>query len=293
MGKKNNNYHDEWALVADDEEMLRVLATEMLIQLGFRVDTVKNGLEALEKLKKNAYTFMLTDIKMPKLDGLELIAKISSRYPDLCTIAMTGYSKEYSYVDVIESGATDFINKPFVIEELDAKLRRAITERDTKRELSTLSITDSLTDLYNRRHFYDRLNDEIARAERFEHTLSLMLLDLDNFKHYNDTYGHLAGDEILKNAGKIMKSKIRQGVDSGYRYGGDEFGVILVDADEKICKGIGTRIENGILDECGLGVSKGYADFLRGMTPESLVNTADEELYREKAEKRKNLLRST
>ncbi len=293
MGKKNNNYHDEWALVADDEEMLRVLATEMLTQLGFRVDTVKNGLEALEKLKKNAYTFILTDIKMPKLDGLELITKISSGYPDLCTIAMTGYSREYSYVDVIEAGATDFINKPFVMEELDAKLRRAITERNTKRELSRLSITDSLTELYNRRHFYNRLNDEIARAERFERTLSLMLLDLDNFKNYNDTHGHLAGDEILRNTGRIIKSKIRQGVDSGYRYGGDEFGVILVDANEKICKDIGTRIENEVLAQCGLGVSKGYADFLGGMTPESLVNAADEDLYRVKAEKRKNLLRAT
>jgi len=293
MGKNNNNYHNEWALVADDEEMLRVLATEMLDQLGFRVDSVKNGLEALEKLKKNPYTFILTDIKMPKLDGLELIREISSRYPDLCTIAMTGYSKEYSYMDVIEAGATDFINKPFVMEELDAKLRRAITERDTRRELSRLSITDSLTELYNRRHFYDRLHDEIARAERFERTLSLMLLDLDNFKDYNDTHGHLAGDEILKDTGKIIRSKIRHGVDSGYRYGGDEFGVILVDADEKICKDIGIRIENGILDLCGLGVSKGFAGFLKGMTPESLVNTADEDLYRAKAEKRKHLLQST
>ncbi|MBL7212489.1 MAG: diguanylate cyclase [Desulfobacteraceae bacterium] len=279
-------YSDEWVLIADDEESLRVLVLEMLSHLDFRADSVENGDKALKRLENNPYTILLTDIKMPGIDGLELIKVTRSRYPDLCAIAMTGYTKEYSYVDVVKAGATDFINKPFGIEELEAKMRRAITERNTRQELSKLSITDSLTGLYNRRHFYDRLNDEIARAQRLEHKLSLMLLDLDNFKQYNDTRGHLAGDELLERVGDIIKSNIRLGVDSGYRYGGDEFGVILVDADEKICKNIGTRIEETILDQCHLGLSMGYADFLEGMTPETLVIKADQDLYGVKNEKK-------
>ncbi|NQU13966.1 MAG: diguanylate cyclase [Desulfobacteraceae bacterium] len=286
MDKEDIKYSDEWVLVADDEESLRVLVLEMLSHLDFRADSVENGDKALKGLENNPYTILLTDIKMPGIDGLELIKVTRSRYPDLCAIAMTGYTKEYSYVDVVKAGATDFINKPFGIEELEAKVRRAITERNTRQELSKLSITDSLTGLYNRRHFYDRLNDEIARAQRLEHKLSLMLLDLDNFKQYNDTRGHLAGDDLLERVGDIIKSNIRQGVDSGYRYGGDEFGVILVDADENICKNIGTRIEETILDQCHLGISMGYADFLEGMTPETLVIKADQDLYGVKDEKK-------
>ncbi len=168
---------------------------------------------------------------MPGMDGLELIRSVQSAFPEVSIIAMTGYSRGYRYIDVINSGAKDFINKPFGIEELEAKIRRAIRERNALKELSRLSITDSLTGLYNQRHFYARLKEEIVRAQRQKHPLALVLLDMDNFKTYNDTHGHLAGDELLQNVGRIINNCIRENVDSGYRYGGDEFAIILIDAD--------------------------------------------------------------
>jgi diguanylate cyclase (GGDEF)-like protein len=198
---------------------------------------------------------------------------------------MTGYSKEYDYVDVVNAGAADFINKPFGIEELEAKVRRAIIERNIKDELSKLSITDSLTGLYNQRHFYIRLKDEITRAERQKHPLGLILLDLDNFKKYNDTHGHLAGDELLQKVGEIVNLKIRQGVDSGYRYGGDEFAIILIDADERISKVIGQRMEQGIEEKCNLSASLGYAYFSEGMAMKAFVEAADKQLYKVKKQK--------
>jgi len=286
MDQEDIKYSDEWMLVVDDEESLRLLVLEMLSHMGFRVDSEENGDNALKNLEKNPYTFLLTDIKIPGIDGLELIKLTRSRYPDLCTIAMTGYVKECSYVDVIKAGATDFINKPFSIGELEAKVRRAIIERNTRQELRKLAITDSLTGLHNQRHFYDHLRDEITRAHRLRHKLSLMLLDLDNFKQYNDTHGHLAGDQVLQRVGDIIKSNIRQVVDSGFRYGGDEFAIILADADDNICKGIGSRIENAIQDQCDLGVTIGFADFSEGMAPESLVHKADQELYGFKGERK-------
>jgi len=244
------NYSDEFVLVVDDEDYIREPIVEMLRRMGFRVDSAANGKHALEKLKEKPYTFLLTDMRMPEMDGLELIKSAERDYPNVSTIAMTGYSKEYDYVDVVNAGAADFINKPFGIEELEAKVRRAIIERNIKDELSKLSITDSLTGLYNQRHFYIRLKDEITRAERQKHPLGLILLDLDNFKKYNDTHGHLAGDELLQKVGEIVNLKIRQGVDSGYRYGGDEFAIILIDADERISKVIGQRMEQGIEEKC-------------------------------------------
>lgn len=280
MHPENISYANERILLVDDEEGIRLPVLEMLRHLGFQAHSEETGDKALEKLENNPYTFLITDIKMPGIDGLELIKRATSEYPGLCTIAMTGYTKEYSYVDVIRAGATDFINKPFKIEELEAKIRRAIVERDTRRELSKLSITDSLTELYNQRHFYERLRDEITRAQRQGHKLSLVLLDLDDFKQYNDRHGHLAGDELLHKVGDIIKSKIRQGVDSAYRYGGDEFALILVDADEAICNAIGSRIEDTVRDQCNLGVSMGFANYLGGMTPEAFVGKADQELYK-------------
>ena len=279
------NYGDEFVLVVDDEDYIREPIVEMLRRMGFRVDSAANGKHALEKLKEKPYTFLLTDMRMPEMDGLELIKSAERDYPNVSTIAMTGYSKEYDYVDVVNAGAADFINKPFGIEELEAKVRRAIIERNIKDELSKLSITDSLTGLYNQRHFYIRLKDEITRAERQKHPLGLILLDLDNFKKYNDTHGHLAGDELLQKVGEIVNLKIRQGVDSGYRYGGDEFAIILIDADERISKVIGQRMEQGIEEKCNLSASLGYAYFSEGMAMKAFVETADKQLYKVKKQK--------
>ena len=280
------NYGDELILAVDDEKSIRELLGEMLDQLGFKVHFVAGGSDAIQELKRGNYTLLLTDIGMPDMDGLELIKRVKNYYPDICAIAMTGYSREYKYVDVVNAGASDFINKPFGLEELEAKIRRAIIERNIKQELNRLSITDSLTGLYNQRHFYDRLRHEIVRAQRQKNQLALILLDLDNFKQYNDTYGHLAGDELLRKVGSIINIKIREGVDSGYRYGGDEFAIILIDANQSIGHHILKRVEMGIEEECKLSASVGYAHFLDGMKLETIVEKADQLLYKSKEDKK-------
>jgi len=286
------DYSEEPILVVDDEDAIRGPIVEMLIHLGFPADSADNGKDALQKLKKESYAFLVTDIKMPEMDGLELIKYVKNYHPYICAIAMTGYSRDYQYMDVIDAGASDFINKPFLIEELEAKIRRAITERNIKQELNRLSITDSLTGLFNQRHFYSRLNEEIVRARRQKNQLSMILLDLDDFKQFNDNNGHVAGDEVLKKAGAIISANIRQGVDSGYRYGGDEFAVILIDANVDISQRIAKRIEEYIERDCKLTASTGYANFSEEMTAEEFVEKADQYLYKFKG-KRKNLKKNT
>ncbi len=221
---------------------------------------------------------------MPGVDGMDLIKMVCKNH-DISIIAMTGYSEGYTYVDVINAGASDFIKKPFGIEELEAKIRRIITERNLRKELNRLSITDSLTDLYNQRHFYFRLNEEIKRAKRQRNLLALILLDLNDFKTYNDKHGHLAGDEVLRDAGEIVRSCIRDSVDSGYRYGGDEFAIILIDADITIAKEIGTRIEEGFYSKNTVTVSVGYSIYQADMTAKELIDIADKDLYRSKQNK--------
>ena len=283
MDQEHIDYSKELILVVDDEQFIRDPVVEMLNRLGFQTGSAINGNDALMHLEQTPYTFLLTDIRMPEMDGIELIKQAKHDYPHINTIAMTGYSQEYTYIDVINAGAIDFINKPFSIEELEAKVRRGIIERNIREELSRLSITDALTGLYNQRHFYARLQHEIRRARRQKDQLALIMLDLDGFKLYNDSHGHVAGDELLKKVGKIVGIKIRQGVDSSYRYGGDEFAIILIDGSLDIAKKIATRIANSILEECNLGASIGFAEISDGMTPEELVAEADRELYKCKA----------
>jgi diguanylate cyclase (GGDEF)-like protein len=282
MDVEHIDYSDELILVVDDEESTREVVTLMLRNIGFEVHSVGSGNDALDELRRKPYTFLLTDIRMDGMDGLELIRQSRNDHPDVCAIAMTGYLMEYKYVDVVNAGATDFINKPFNIEELEAKIRRAIIERNTRQKLSILSITDSLTGIYNQRHFYTQLKREIRRAERQKYKLALIMFDIDDFKSYNDEKGHLAGDDILRKVGTIVKEKVRQDVDSGYRYGGDEFAIILIDADRDIVLEIGTRIEKTIKDICNLTVSMGFSSFSKGMTLEKLINEADTQLYKGK-----------
>ncbi|MBN1907994.1 MAG: diguanylate cyclase [Deltaproteobacteria bacterium] len=280
----NIDYSKELILIVDDDPFLRETLEKLLEIVGIPSHSASNGDEAMKMLDNNKYTMILTDMKMPGVDGMDLI-KMVCQVHEVSIIAMTGYSEGYTYVDVINAGASDFIKKPFGIEELEAKIRRVITERNLRKELNRLSITDSLTELYNQRHFYFRLNEEIKRAKRQKNLLALILLDLNDFKIYNDNYGHLAGDEVIRDAGDIIRRCIRESVDSGYRYGGDEFAVILIDADINIAKEIGSRIEAAFLNNNKVTVSVGYSIYNADMNVKELIDIADKDLYRSKQNK--------
>jgi diguanylate cyclase (GGDEF)-like protein len=279
MEEEKLNYESESILVVDDDHAFRDILIEFLGTLGFQSQGASDSFEALEMLEKDDFAFMLTDMMMPEMDGMELIGKVLDRYKEISIIAMTGHANGYRYVDVINNGASDFIKKPFDLGELEAKIRRIIVERNLRKELSRLSITDSLTGLYNQRHFYARLNEEVKRADRQGHPMALILLDLDNFKQYNDTHGHLAGDEVLRYTGSTIAKWIRHGVDSGYRYGGDEFAIILIDANLDVAQGIGERIAKSFRKKGTITASLGYAIFRKGMNAEGLVAEADKNLY--------------
>lgn len=281
------DYSDELILLVDDDEEIRSIFKELLGNIALNANHVGTAKEALRELGSNeSYTFLVTDIAMPEMDGLELTKRVKNDYPDMGIIVMTGHADQYDYIEVINAGATDFINKPFPIEELEAKIRRGIIERSSQNELRRLCITDALTGLYNQRHFFAKLSQEILRAQRQKHPLALILFDFDDFKQVNDTNGHLEGDALLQQFGKIVNSQIRQGVDSSYRYGGDEFAVILIDADQDITKSIGKRIRKVFKKECNMSVSVGYGTFSEGMTPEAFLNETDKSLYRFKGNKK-------
>ncbi len=271
--------------VDDDAEMLNLLH-EVISQLGHTSVTAVDGIDALEKLQKNQFDIIITDINMPRMDGIELTKQVKADFEDVDVLTVTGYETEYKYTDVIEIGASDFISKPFNINELEAKINRIIRERELRAELTRLSIRDGLTGLYNRRYFDDNLKREAIRAFRQHYGLFLLLLDVDNFKEYNDKFGHQKGDALLRELARLMMLYSRDNVDSVYRYGGDEFAVIIPHAEFKQAIIVARRLRSKF-NASNLGpasLSMGMAELEGGLETlendlENLLRSADQHLY--------------
>ncbi len=154
-------------------------------------------------------------------------------------------------------------------------------QKKLETELKEMSIKDSVTGLYNQRYFYDRLAAEIERARRQSHPLSLLLFDIDQFKQYNDCHGHLAGDSVLQTAGVVVMESTREHVDLGFRYGGDEFTVILAEADEAQAYNIAERIRTGFESRKfdRLTVSVGLMTYREGYSLRTFIQFTDAMMY--------------
>jgi diguanylate cyclase (GGDEF)-like protein len=219
-------------LIVDDEEGVRTILCEIICQAGHECSGVSGGQEALEFLDREPVDVVITDIMMPGINGFELTERIKKKH-NSDVIIITGYGGDFSYEEALAKGASDFAQKPVRPKELIARLKRVLKERrlvaerrHMEKRLRELTLTDDLTKLFNSRHFFAQIQSEIDRATRYNHPLSLLLLDIDGFKRFNDSYGHLEGDKVLSKLGEIIHSCMRKN-DSGYRYGGDEFTVIL------------------------------------------------------------------
>jgi diguanylate cyclase (GGDEF)-like protein len=271
-------------LVVDDEANVRDSVSKMIVRMGYSCKTAQDGKDAFDHLQTESFDVVISDIVMPRIDGMQLLRDIKSSEKDVDVIMMTAYGMEYSYMDVIDAGATDFIVKPFHGDELHAKIKRIQNERNLRNELFNLSIRDSLTGLFNRRYFFQKIQEEVERAKRQKRNLALVVLDVDRFKEYNDTHGHLEGDQVLAMLGQILKSSIRQNVDSACRYGGDEFAILLIETDVKQVHSIADRIrrsfENRDVDGCTL--SLGVTQLLPEDEVETLIRRGDEAMYKAK-----------
>ena len=291
-------------LIVDDDVSLNQAVATFLKRLDFSVSMAYSAEEAIQKLAKQTPDIVLTDIAMEGMSGLELTRHITSRHKGIAVMVMTGLGQSYSYENAIESGATDFIFKPFGFKELKLRIKRVINEITLKREnakmmkhLEELAITDYLTGLYNSRHFHRQLTGEMERHTRYAHPLSLLLMDIDKFKNYNDSWGHLEGDRVLAVLGKVIRACLRS-MDTGYRYGGEEFTVILPETPlSKACV-VGERIRSALEaqpfvpgkgDAVTITISIGVTQFSEQDTLESFVRRADKAMFQSKKAGRNRL----
>lgn len=295
----------EHILIVEDDDAIRSSLHECLTKSDYKVFSAPSAEEAFEIIKSGTIQIVITDILLPGKDGLQLTSQIKQNY-DIDVIVMTGYSEDYSYEEAIHKGASDLVFKPFRFEELILRLKRVLKERRLTKErnrilskLENLAITDGLTKLYNLRHFYHLLEIEIDRCRRYGHPLALLLLDIDKFKMYNDTYGHLEGDKVLVRIGQIIQSCLRT-MDSAFRYGGEEFTVILPETTAEEANNVAHRIKTAVEFEnffpepenvVTVTISIGVTEYYNKESLSAFIKRADQAMYRSK-EKGRNAISS-
>jgi diguanylate cyclase (GGDEF)-like protein len=291
-------------LIVDDDMAIREAMKEYFTLADFSTSTAADAYETLDFLKDNpGIDVVITDIMMPGMNGLELTDRIKSAY-DTDVIVITGYTENYSYEEAIKKGASDIVFKPVRFEELLLRVKRVLRERklthernDMVEKLKKLAVTDGLTKLYNSRKFYEQLETEIERFNRYKHPLSLIMLDIDHFKEFNDTYGHLEGDKVLYKVGEIINSSLRT-MDTAYRYGGEEFTVILPETRADEAEVVASRIKESLEEEIfapqinqqiKVTASFGITEYLPPENIHSFVNRVDQALYASKDEGRNKI----
>jgi len=283
-------------LIVDDDDRIRQAMCEFVQRAGYLTFPAASAENAIDMLKRTPVDIVVTDIMLPGMDGLELTDVIKSDY-DLDVIVMTGYSSEYSYEEAINKGAADFVFKPVRFEELLLRLKRVLRERNLTKEreimlgrLQNLAITDGLTKLHNSRHFYIQLGLEVGRSNRYEHPLALLLLDIDQFKAFNDEYGHLEGDKVLVGIAGVINSCLRE-MDSAYRYGGEEFTIILPETNASEAVTVAERLRKAVEAEtfsptpgtqASVTISVGVTEYAKDETKSDFVHRADLAMYQSK-----------
>ncbi len=286
-------------LIAEDEPVNRMILARTLEGWGYEVEQVEDGDAALERLTQDeAPTLAIIDWMMPGLDGPDVCKAVRASGPELYRylILLTARNDTEDLVHGLSSGADDFLSKPFVREELRARLRTgqrilALQNEliDAREALRYQATRDALTGVLNRGTLMQRMQQELQRTERTGGALGVALFDLDHFKNVNDTFGHLAGDEVLRQVTERVSDQLRQ-YDALGRYGGEEFIVLFPDITEvglmRACERVRAAIcaepvqfEQSIIPiSASLGVSIRFQE----TSTEDVLAEADAALYRAK-----------
>ncbi|WP_448571221.1 diguanylate cyclase [Trichothermofontia sp.] len=321
-------------LVDDTPDNLRLLSN-ILSRQGYEVRSVINGQMALMGVRAEPPDLILLDINMPQMNGYEVCQQLKrdEQTADIPIIFISALDDVIDKVRAFTIGGVDYITKPFQLEEVLARVENQLTLRRLQRllkeqnkqlqreiqehqraemalqvanqKLQHLAITDELTQVVNRRFFYQYLQEQWEILADAKQPLSLILCDVDHFKTFNDTYGHLAGDECLRQIAQVIRSTLKRGPDLVGRYGGEEFILLLPYTDAAGAFEVATAVLAAIQDlkikheyasETGyvtvsLGVSTVIPD--RAENPENLIKVADTALYAAKAQGRNCVMLKT
>ncbi|KAA3614014.1 MAG: diguanylate cyclase [Calditrichaeota bacterium] len=288
-------------LIADDDKYLNKLLQMRLSNWGYNVIAVNNGREAMNiLLEEDGPKLAILDWMMPEMDGINVCKEIRSKAGEnyIYIILLTARDQMSDFLEGMEAGADDFMTKPFKDQELRARLRAGLRILDLQDDLVTARDAiqyqanhDPLTGRWTRAAIFEILEKEICRSVREDSVISVMMIDLDHFKDVNDQFGHLAGDEVLRETVKRLQNSLRP-YDSIGRYGGEEFLVVLPGCKEKDATHLAERMrdaiskepillgENEITITCSIGISMWQSG--RPVLSMDIIEKADKALYKAK-----------
>jgi diguanylate cyclase (GGDEF)-like protein len=290
-------------LVVDDQAMnIQVLHSAFAGE--YQVFMANSGAKALEACAKHLPDLVLLDVMMPEMDGYEVCRRLKAAplTAGIPVIFVTAHTDEASEALGLDVGAIDFISKPINIKIVQARVKAHIQLKLQSDVLSGFAFLDGLTGARNRRYFDEQIVIEIARAKRNNQALSLILLDVDFFKLYNDHYGHLAGDDCLRRLAKTFQSCLKRPTDLVARFGGEEFVCLLADIDIAGAMHVAETLRIAVMaceiphDQSSVHhcvtVSLGLAtlDPQEPVTAAELIQMADQRLYLAKAQGRNRLV---
>lgn len=278
-------------LVVEDDPSVRNMIIDFLGKRNFEIHEGKTGEEGLELATTEKPDVILTDLIMPGLDGLEMIRQLRQQPGTMLIpiIVLTAINSLDTKINVFRAGGDGLLIKPFDLQEMQVRIERAI---QISRNFMKLTYIDALTAVYNRRLFDERLPIEINRTKRYSQPLSLVMIDIDFFKSFNDTYGHRAGDFVLSAIGQHLRKSLRT-QDFVCRYGGEEFAVIMPMTKGQDAAMVMSRIRADLQEryfyspyddmDFNVHISVGVAQFPEDASDyDSLVRAADDALYEAK-----------
>ncbi|NOY52698.1 MAG: diguanylate cyclase [Deltaproteobacteria bacterium] len=298
-------------LIVDDSEMIRNRIRKVLQQeKDPAVDCIEaeDGIKGYKELLKGTIDLVICDLIMPQIDGFKLMELVKN-HPELKNIPMimlTAEGEQKKKNRALEKGASDYLTKPFDDAELSARVRLHLELKllhdqlkKANQQLTNLSNTDALTEIYNRRYLMTSMVQEIRRVKRYQTPLSFLIMDLDDFKNLNDTYGHQAGDQVLRDVCERLQGVLRQ-TDIFARYGGEEFALLMTQtpianaerAAEKLRKVIAKTPFTIQGETIPVSLSGGLSCFIEGKidTIDAMIMAADQALYQAKGTGKNRIL---
>ena len=281
-------------LVVDDIPANIEILKIHLGDVGYDMLEACDGPQALEILNEQGddIDLVLLDVMMPGMSGLEVLKNIRNQNElmNIPVILVTANADDQNVAEGLDLGAFDYIIKPYSLMVLLARVRTALREKERLDLLEKWATTDPLTELLNRRFFFELAERETERSLRHKNAISYIMLDIDFFKKVNDEYGHIVGDQTLVSLSQLIKKQLRK-VDFCCRFGGEEFVICLPDTELKQAKEVAERLRvavNKMPLSCtnqtfNISVSLGIACNKENESPEQTISRADTALYKAKA----------
>ncbi|MCL2264577.1 MAG: diguanylate cyclase [Treponema sp.] len=288
-------------LIIDDQET-SISMLSCILSSEYIIFSAGNGRDGIEAAKNCSPDIILLDVLMTDMDGYEVIAELKSseetkKIPVIFITSLISHTDEEKALTL---GAADYITKPFSPAIVRLRLKYQIKILTQLQTIERFSMLDQLTEIPNRRSFDIQIKKEWARSLREKTTFSILMIDLDNFKRYNDTYGHLQGDVVLKEVVKVFSKVLKRPGDFAARWGGEEFVILLpctelhgaFDIAEQIRKGVESMdilLDDNTVTKMTISIGVNTHEYEHGGTIDEFISNADKALYEAK-DKGRNLV---